>query len=61
MYAGLTEERAEALVYDAVEGYLGRVTAFFGKIADELVEDHIATYLQVLVNEMTECATRCAG
>lgn len=52
--AGLPDERACAIVEDALNGWLERVTAVCGRIPDELVEQHCATYLRVLAAEVAE-------
>ena len=54
---GLSEDLAADLVEDLVGSYLGRITGVFGPQPTEMIEGHISTYLQVLVNDLTERAS----
>lgn len=53
-HAGLSEERAAAMVEQALDQWLTRVRQVCGSIPDDLIEEHCATYLQVLVNNIAD-------
>ena len=50
----ISQEHAYKLVEQRLDSYLARVTQYYGRIPDDLVEQHCATFLGFLAQDVAE-------